>query len=60
MKFIWPPDTEDEIELKRHLAELASIFKRDYERAAKPYVDRLVAINAIKTPIMFISDEETK
>lgn len=60
MKLIYPPDTEEEVILKRELSELARAFQSDYERAAKPYIDRLVAIYAIKTPIIFICDEETK
>jgi len=51
---LYPPDTEEEICLKKHISRI----QEDARRAAQPYLDRLVAIHALKVPRIFIEDEE--
>lgn len=51
MDVIWPPDTEEERELKRLLAEI----QRQYEEAARPYRERLVALHALKVPTYLVT-----
>ena len=39
------PDTEE-----RYLRETLAMLQEDYGKAAKPYIDRLVAIHAMRPP----------
>lgn len=36
------------------LLEIISVLQREYEKAVKPYMDRLVAIQSMKTPVMYV------
>lgn len=44
---------EDEMQLRQILARL----KADYDKAAKPYIDRLVAIYAMRPPRPIVINE---
>ena len=43
------PRTDEE----RQIYELLDIIRRDYEKQCKPYIDRLVLLQSIKTPIFY-------
>lgn len=34
----------------RHLHEMLANLRRDYEKAAQPYIDRLVMIQSLRSP----------
>jgi hypothetical protein len=53
---IWPPDTDEEKFLKGELARV----QEEYRLMAKPFVDRLVAINKLKVPKYYIVPEPPK
>lgn len=39
---------------ERYLREAIALLQREYERAAKPYFDRLAAIKSIRTPMIYV------
>lgn len=46
---------------ERYCREMIALLKESYERAAKPYVDRLVKLNSIKPPMpICMSFEDAK
>jgi hypothetical protein len=41
---------------EKYFHEMLALLQRDYERAAKPYVDQLVKIHSLKPRTSFIFD----
>lgn len=39
---------------EKYLLEMISLLQREYEKAAKPYFDRLAAIQRIRTPMIYV------
>lgn len=45
---------------ERHLREMLAMLQNSYEKAAKPYVDRLVALHSRSQPQMFVTIEQAQ
>ncbi len=45
---------------ERYLRETLAMLQESYAKAAKPYIDRLVAIRSLRTPQMFMTVEQAQ
>lgn len=56
MQTIYPPDTGEE----RALRETIATIEAEYRKAAKPYVDRLAKLYAMKHPTYILEPHEAE
>jgi hypothetical protein len=55
----WPDCVEGPVgQEKRQLRDMLSAITQAYEKASKPYLDRLAALESLKMPTVRISYEE--
>lgn len=52
--------SEEMIAEERYLLGQLAIIRQSYEQAAKPYVDRLVALRSMSRPQMLVSIDEAR
>jgi len=45
---------------ERYIHETLAILRQSYEKEAKPYIDRLVAIRSARTPRMLVTVEKAE
>ena len=55
----WPDCLEGPVEQeKRQLREMLRMVSEAYEKASKPYLDRLAALESLKMPTIVVSYDE--